>query len=178
MVFATFAACRIGLNMKLEQNMGSQSQESPAAVEKKTARVRLAQFWAKMKDLIVDPNESDFTKSLSVAVGVFISIIPLWGLQTLTAIGVAFLFRLNKPLVIASSYLSVPPILGPILFLSMGIGGLFVANPVTISFTNITPDLVAATLWQYGIGSLVLALIAAPIFGIMTYGALKLLVKR
>lgn len=139
---------------------------------------KLRAFAVRLKDLIVDPNESDVVKSVSVAVGVFISIVPLWGLQTLTAIGAAFLFKLNKPLVIAASYLSIPPILGVVLFLSMVMGGMFVADPIEVSFSSITLEMAKAALWQYLIGSLMLALLAAPLFGIATYGVLRFCFRK
>ncbi len=148
------------------------------AVEKKTMMVKLREYMLKLRNLMIDPNESDMTKSLSISVGVFISIVPLWGFQTLTAIGAAFLFRLNKPLVVAASYLSVPPVLGPILVMSMGLGAFFVDKAVDISLANANVGLVMAALHQYILGSIVLALIAAPIFGLLTFGFLKIFARK
>lgn len=158
------------------------SLEKPSLQEngdvKPTLKEKLGIYIVKLRHMMVDPNESDLTKSISISVGVFISIVPLWGLQTLTAIGAAFLFRLNKPLVIAASYLSVPPILGLILVMSMGLGTFFVDKAVHITLANANMDLVTAALHQYIIGSLALALIAAPLFGLLTYGFLKVVVRR
>jgi uncharacterized protein (DUF2062 family) len=49
--------------------------------------------------------------------GVLIGVVPIWGLQTLTALGLAMLLRLNKPLILAASFINNP------LFLPFLIGG-------------------------------------------------------
>jgi uncharacterized protein (DUF2062 family) len=55
--------------------------------------------------------------------GVFIGIVPIYGLQTLAAIGVAFLLRLNKPLTLASTFIN-NPLLQPLLVIgSVELGG-------------------------------------------------------
>lgn len=164
--------------MSVAENNSTMQQEQEPEKMKKSLGVRFKEYSLKVKDLMVDPNESDFTKSISISVGVFISIIPAWGLQTLIAVGAAFLFRLNKPLVIAASYLSVPPILGPILVLSMGLGAFFVDKAVHITLATANYDLVMAALHQYIIGSVVLALIAAPVFGLLTFGMLRIFVRK
>lgn len=76
----------------------------PSRESLKTSRREAKAAPCKVQEsLIVDPNESDLTKSVSVAVGIFISIVPLWGFQTIVAVAAAFVLRLNKPLVIAAS---------------------------------------------------------------------------
>jgi uncharacterized protein (DUF2062 family)/trans-aconitate methyltransferase len=44
----------------------------------------------------------------AVFVGVFIGVVPIYGLQSLTAIGIAVLFRLNKPLTYAGTFINNP----------------------------------------------------------------------
>lgn len=164
--------------MRIAENDSDELQNQESEKERKSLRIKLKEYTLKVKNLMVDPNESDLTKSISISVGVFISIVPLWGLQTLIAVGAAFLFRLNKPLVIAASYLSVPPILGVILFFSMGLGAFFVDKSVHITLATANVDLVMAALHQYLIGSIMLAIIAAPLFGVLTFGVLKLFVRK
>jgi uncharacterized protein len=53
----------------------------------------------------------------AVFLGIFIGIVPIYGLQTLAAVGVAFLFRLNKPLTVAATFIS-NPVLQPLIILS------------------------------------------------------------
>ena len=40
--------------------------------------------------------------------GVFIGVVPIWGFQTLAALGMAVLLRLNKPLIVAASFINNP----------------------------------------------------------------------
>lgn len=141
---------------------------------KTSRRERLKQYLVKFKNLIVDPNESDLTKSVSVAVGIFISIVPLWGFQTIVAVAAAFVLRLNKPLVIAASYFSVPPMTPFILYFSVIFGGAFVSKPIEFSLSNIGLDVLQAALFQYVVGSIALAVVVASAFGVATSVLLRL----
>lgn len=49
--------------------------------------------------------------------GIFIGIIPIYGLQTLAAVGAALLFKLNKPLTVACTFVN-NPLLQPFIVLS------------------------------------------------------------
>jgi len=53
----------------------------------------------------------------AVFLGIFIGIVPIYGLQTLAAVGVALLFRLNKPLTIAGTFVN-NPMLQPLIVVS------------------------------------------------------------
>ena len=58
----------------------------------------------------------------AVFLGIFIGIVPIYGLQTLAAVGVAFLFRLNKPLTVAGTFINNPLLLPVIIFSSVELG--------------------------------------------------------
>lgn len=53
----------------------------------------------------------------AVFLGIFIGIMPIYGLQALTAVGAALLFKLNKPLTVASTFIN-NPLLQPLIILS------------------------------------------------------------
>jgi len=55
--------------------------------------------------------------------GVLIGIVPIYGLQTLAAIGVALLFRLNKPLTLASTFVNNPLFQPFLVISSLELGG-------------------------------------------------------
>ena len=55
--------------------------------------------------------------------GIFIGIVPIYGLQTLAAVGLAVLFRLNKPLTLAATFINNPLLLPPIVAASVELGG-------------------------------------------------------
>lgn len=58
----------------------------------------------------------------AVFLGIFIGIVPIYGLQTLAAVGVAFLFRLNKPLTVTGTFISNPLLQPLIVFCSVELG--------------------------------------------------------
>ena len=55
--------------------------------------------------------------------GIFIGIVPIYGLQMLAAVGLAVLFRLNKPLTLAATFINNPLLLPPIVAASVELGG-------------------------------------------------------
>lgn len=54
--------------------------------------------------------------------GIFIGIVPIYGLQTLAAVGVALLLRLNKPLILAATFVNNPLLLLPTIYASEELG--------------------------------------------------------
>jgi len=79
----------------------------------------MRKFVTKLLTERLDPGSA----AAAVFWGVFIGIVPIYGLQTLAAIGVAFLFGLNKPLTLASTFIN-NPLLQPFLVIgSLGLGG-------------------------------------------------------
>jgi uncharacterized protein len=53
-------------------------------------------------------DESPWRVALALAVGVFISFTPFWGFQTLLALLVATLARLNRTVTVAGTWLNLP----------------------------------------------------------------------
>ena len=71
---------------------------------------------------LFNPHHSPQLKAMSVAFGIFMGIIPIWGFQLVAAIFLAILFKLNKPLVIVAANISIPPMIPVIIFLSYKMG--------------------------------------------------------
>jgi len=120
----------------------------------------------KIIDEFTNPNQSDGLKAFSAGLGIFMGIIPVWGLQTLAAIFVAVTFRLNKALVVVFSQISFPPFLPLILFLSYRIGKHWTGAAGRADINR--------QLEQYLYGSITLALVAGISVGLITYLVLKL----
>ena len=51
---------------------------------------------------ILQTSDSDSKLTLSVMLGIFMGIVPIWGYQLITAIALAYVLRLNKLIVIVS----------------------------------------------------------------------------
>jgi uncharacterized protein (DUF2062 family) len=58
----------------------------------------------------------------AVFLGIFIGILPIYGFQALAAVGVALLFRLNKPLTVACTFISNPLFQPFLIFFSVELG--------------------------------------------------------
>jgi glycosyltransferase involved in cell wall biosynthesis len=138
----------------------------------------------KMKKLLdehlFNPHHSPQLKAMSVAFGVFMGIIPIWGFQLAAAIFLAILFKLNKPIVIVAANISIPPMIPLIIFLSYKMGAFWMgANAMQFDFSkSITLDSIKKNLQQYIFGSITLAVVAAVIFGLITFIFLKLIEKK
>lgn len=102
-------------------------------------------------------------------------IAPLWGFQMAVALALAFLFRLNKPLVIISSNISITPMIPPILFLSYQCGKWWMGDKaLEIPFsTDISIEVIHQNFIQYLYGSLTLGTMAGILAGFITFGILK-----
>lgn len=122
-------------------------------------------------DQLYDPNQSDERKALSASLGICIGIMPVWGLQTVAAIFLAMLFKLNKSLVVIFSQVSFPPVFPLIILLSYRVGRLWVSGPVN---ANAHAGTFGGRFEQYIYGSITLAVIAAAVTGILTFAWLKL----
>ena len=129
---------------------------------------------------LFNPHHTAELKAMSVAFGVFMGIIPIWGFQLVAAIFLAILFKLNKPLVIVAANISIPPMIPLIIFGSYKMGAIWMGNhAMQINFSNaITLDSIKKNLLQYIYGSITLAIVAALVFGLITFIFLKIIGKR
>ena len=138
----------------------------------------------KMKKVIdehlFNPHHTPQLKAMSVAFGIFMGIIPIWGFQLVAAIFLAILFKLNKPLVIVAANISIPPMIPIIIFGSYKMGALWMgSNAMQINFSNaITIDSIKKNLLQYIFGSITLALVAGMVAGLLTLIFLKIIAKK
>jgi glycosyltransferase involved in cell wall biosynthesis len=159
-----------------------------------TFLVLIALFWVKpfayvrnvnkkniktfFKEHVLASNYSNLRITLSVMLGIFLGIIPIWGYQMLAAYGLAHVFKLNKIIALVASNISIPPMLPLILYGSFVTGAWFLGKSAKIDLGHITFDTVKQDLIQYITGSFLLAIIAAISFGIITYLLLSIFRKK
>jgi len=123
-----------------------------------------------------NPDEPVSVTAFSVAFGVFMGIVPVWGFQLLIAIALSVLLRLNKALVIVSANISIPPMIPFIIFLSYQMGVFWVGDsaiPFTMS-KGITLESIHANFLQYVYGAITLAFVAGLVAGMITFSVLKI----
>ncbi|MFT3932343.1 MAG: DUF2062 domain-containing protein [Chitinophagaceae bacterium] len=129
---------------------------------------------------LLNPHHSDELKAVSIAWGIFMGIVPLWGFQLALAIFFAVIFKLNKGLVIIAANISIPPMIPLIIFLSYKMGALWMgehAMPFVFN-KNISLHDIRANLQQYIYGSITLAVVAAVVLGLISYLAIKIFKKK
>jgi uncharacterized protein (DUF2062 family) len=104
-------------------------------------------------------------------------VIPILGLQTLAAIFLAMLFKLNRAVVMVFSQVSFPPLLPLVVLLSYRIGKYWMGGSVSETKLNTGTSVqnINAHLEQYIYGSITLAILAAITTGLLTFVILKLL---
>lgn len=119
---------------------------------------------------ILESNDSNSRKACAIALGVFVGIAPFWGFQTIIALFLAVLLKLNKAIAFAFSNISFPPFIPFVIYGSVYVGSFFIhenaplAVNSSLSFSDIHNHIV-----QYLVGSFILAASLAIIFGLAGY---------
>lgn len=133
-----------------------------------------------LKEDVLQADDTDEVKALSVVLGSFIGIAPLWGLQSFLSIFLAVLFRWNKVISFAASNVSIPPMIPLIVFASLWIGSGFIGTPLTEipRLDVINKQFFQDHLLQYLLGSFILATSVSLLLGSITYGFLKINQKK
>lgn len=183
-----------------------------------TVLVTIALLWIKPRDFVryilgrsirtliqeylIKSEEPALVKAMSVFVGIFFGIAPLWGLQLILAVGVAYIFRLNKAIAIITANISIPPMIPFILWGSYETGKLIlhgesaeqmIQQSAVLSFIyqwmahvimsfHIKDQALAAAivknLTQYIVGSFALAGSAAMLGATITFLLVKILKRN
>lgn len=132
-------------------------------------------FWNEIKKSIVGSTETNIQKSLSVAFGIFIGIVPIWGFQLAFGIPLAIFLKLNVAIVVASANISFPPMNIFIMYLSYRFGAYFVSNPsyeLTLNF-HLTHRDFLTFLYQFLIGGTLLSILSAAVMLVISYSLLS-----
>ncbi len=131
-------------------------------------------------DKIFDSALSQERKSLSVALGICMGIMPIWGFQLITAVFLAVLLRLNKGLVIVFANISIPPMIPLIIYASYRVGALWMPGSAhAVSMTKfLSLSAIRYNFKQYLVGSVSLALFAGGAAGLITYVLLRVFSKK
>jgi len=131
-----------------------------------------------IKKHFFNKEESTLKKSLSVTVGIFFGIIPIWGYQLVSAIAASYLFRLNKAIVILTANISIPPLLPFILIASLKTGELFKGTETNLSLRDISLQTLKLNLYTYLTGACLLAVLFSIFMGLVTFISLSLIRRK
>jgi uncharacterized protein (DUF2062 family) len=133
-----------------------------------------------LMDQLFNLRNSDQVKAISIGVGVFSGILPIWGFQIFVAIFLAFAFRLNTALAIIASNISIPPMIPLVIFFSYKMGGLWMGDKtIPLAFSmHITLKSIGLHLEQYIYGSMTLAVVAGLLAALLTLILLRQLKRK
>ena len=123
---------------------------------------------------ILGSDDSNAVKALSISLGIFIGIAPLWGFQTIIVLFLAALFRLNKAIAFTFSNISIPPMIPFVIYGSLLMGSLMVRGAGKVIPASFSIEGIRENISQYIVGSFALATIAAAAFGLTGYLVLQL----
>lgn len=103
--------------------------------------------------------ESPERTASAVAVGIMMSVMPIWGFQMLATIGLAHVLRLNKVAAVAFSNASLPPFIPFIVYGSLRIGSAVTCTPVVVDPSAASLDEVKGSALAYAVGAVILGLL-------------------
>lgn len=126
-------------------------------------------FW---NENILKSKEPAHKKAAAVALGIFVGILPFWGLHTLLVFLLAAVFKLNKVIAFLFSNISIPPLIPFIIYISYQFGSLLTGNG--FAWEMELNDFDSSTevfkgLWIYVLGSFALAGILASLLWVVFY---------
>ncbi len=111
----------------------------------------------------------------AVGLGIFCGIIPLWGFQMLTAAALAHWLRLNKSITLLASNISIPPMMPFILYGGLALGHrLCTGQALEFSAKEMNQERALEYLGQWALGSVLLAVVAGALGGLLTYALARL----
>jgi uncharacterized protein (DUF2062 family) len=104
-------------------------------------------------------------------IGLFIAFFPILGVHTVLALGIAFLFRLNRVALLVGAFVNNPWTLGPMYLAGTLLGCVLLGVPVrdlsAVSFSeaglaSALWERLSQFLWPFVLGNLLLGAVAAP----------------
>jgi glycosyltransferase involved in cell wall biosynthesis len=109
-----------------------------------------------------DPNESRQKKALSIAFGIFMGIVPVWGFQLAIGIPLSIFFRMNKALFLIAANISIFPITPIIWALSLLTGKIILGyDDWTLNWGDTTLEQFKEAGIAFFLGGTVLAIVAS-----------------
>ncbi len=143
----------------------------PVMLVRKFSVANLKRVW---KEEVIAAHESAEKKAISVGVGLFFGIVPIWGFQFALAIFAAVFFKLNKIIVGLTAQISVPPMIPFVLYASVKTGEYVLGQKVNLDWSKLLTIETLKNLYVYYVGATVLAIIAGIAGFLVTWILLKL----
>lgn len=149
--------------------------ENEHASNKNGWKQKIKKFFTSDLDI---KNESNQKVAAAIAVGVMVGILPIWGFQMAVGIAIAQMFGLNRLVVLATSNVSMPPLIVGVLYGSYQCGRLIFRSAPSISMDNISLDSMLESGMCYIVGAVIFAIFSAAIVYTISFLLLHLLRRK
>jgi len=137
--------------------------------------IRRKSFKDFLKENVLQSTDSNVKMALSVTLGIFMGIAPVWGWQMMIALFFAHLLKLNKAVTLIASNISLPPVIPFLLYFSYVTGGYILGTgKTTLSLSNVSFEKVYTDLFQYLVGSVTFGAMLAVLVGAISFLLLKI----
>ena len=120
---------------------------------------------------VMEATDSNHRMALAVGWGVMWGMMPVWGWQGVVAVATGHVLKLNKVVTFLATNISIPPMIPLIVFGGYAVGCVLTGQDVSLSVEHISVEKLGASLYQYILGSVVLAVAG----GIVAYGLFRVL---
>ena len=131
-----------------------------------------------LRENITNSRESNRKITFAIMLGLFMGIFPVWGYQMILAVIVAHFLKLNKVITLVFSNISIPPMIPFLLYGSYVMGGWLLGQPLTLRLHDVNFEVLKESLWQYLIGSVMLAIVCSLVGGVLAFLLLTLFRKN
>ena len=116
--------------------------------------------------------------AFSVAFGIFMGILPIWGYQLVIGFFIAHLLKLNKAIFFITANISLPPMIPLILYLSYVTGSYVLGDGSWKVDMELNLTSIGQNLKQYLTGAIVFATVASIVMGTLTWVMLLLFNRK
>jgi uncharacterized protein (DUF2062 family) len=158
-----------------------QSWFVPRSLRVDWSQGRKDRFGHVLREFLTDNAHEPGRLAAAVGVGLFFGILPIWGVQFVAALWVAHRLRLNKVVVGVAANISIPPMIPFIFFAALTLGHRLLAGDWMVFQKMSRADWWAtaqAHLWEWFVGSSVLAVLVAGAGMMLTYGVARWCQRR
>ena len=122
-----------------------------------------------IREDIIGSETPNLIIAFSVAFGVFMGILPIWGYQLIFGFFIAHILKLNKAIFFITANISLPPMIPLILYLSYVTGSFVLGDGSWKVDVELNLSSIGQNLKQYLTGAIVFATIAGIVSGTLTY---------
>lgn len=110
--------------------------------------------------------------TISVALGVFFAVQPIYGFQAFVLALFSLVFRLNFSIMFLASQISIPPLIPIWTYISLKLGSFVTRTPLSLSLDSVSLEKAQEFLWAWIIGSIILGSILAGL--VILFSLIKL----